>query len=102
MFQDHLVSCMQLCICKYLERQAQLEDETEEGEPPAIIKEVKDILQSLVDRMCLSELDDFELNRSSDFSTSSVGQKNRLYAKLVMGTYEVGFIIFSGVMTFDH
>ena len=95
MFQDHLLSCIQLCVCKYLERQAQSEDEkddTEEGEPPAIIKEAKDILHSLVDRMCLSELDDFELNKSSDFSTSSVGQKNRLFAKLAMGTYEVGLV----------
>ncbi len=75
--------CLQLCVCHYLER-----DEDDE-EPPEIIGEVQRTLSSLVTRMIASELDDFELNKSSDFSTSSVGQKNRLFAQLAMGTYEV-------------
>ncbi|XP_064381889.1 Fanconi anemia group I protein-like isoform X2 [Halichondria panicea] len=79
---DHLVCCLQLCVCHYLER-----DEDDE-EPPEIIGEVQRTLSSLVTRMIASELDDFELNKSSDFSTSSVGQKNRLFAQLAMGTYE--------------
>ncbi len=78
--------CLQLCVCHYLEH-----DEDNE-EPPEIIGKVQRTLSSLVMRMIASELDDFELNRSSDFSSSSsVGQKNRLFAQLAMGTYEVGF-----------
>ena len=76
--------CVQLCICHYLDKQ---EDSDEEA--PTIIEEVRQMLTSLVGRMVASELDDFELNRSSDFSTSSVGQKNRLFAQIAMGTYEV-------------
>ncbi len=79
-FQDQLVCCLQLCTSRYLER---------DEEAPEIIDKVQETLSSLVTRMISSELEDFELNRSSDFSTSSVGQKNRLFAQLAMGTYEV-------------
>ena len=77
--------CIQLCVCHYLQQQ----EDSDDGEAPAIIGEVQQMLTSLVERMVASELDDFELNRSSDFSTSSVGQKNRLFAQIAMGTYEV-------------
>lgn len=79
-FQDQLVCCLQLCISHYMER---------DEEAPEIMDEVQRTLSSLVTRMISSELEDFELNKSSDFSASSVGQKNRLIAQLAMGTYEV-------------
>lgn len=41
-------------------------------------------------------------DRSADFSTgSSVGQKNRIFAKLVMGMYEVGSPLSVGVLCID-
>ncbi|XP_048472034.1 Fanconi anemia group I protein-like [Rhincodon typus] len=40
--------------------------------------------------MIKSELEDFELDKSADFSiTSNVGIKNNIYAALVLGVYEV-------------
>jgi hypothetical protein len=59
-------------------------------EVPEVIESAKNILGSTVERMVKAELEDFELDKSSDFSSGSgVGQKNRTSAKLVMGMYEV-------------
>uniref|UniRef100_A0A3Q3A1Z5 FA complementation group I n=1 Tax=Kryptolebias marmoratus TaxID=37003 RepID=A0A3Q3A1Z5_KRYMA len=48
------------------------------------------ILDSTTRRMIKCELEDFELDKSAEFSMgSSVGVKNNIYAVLVMGVYEV-------------
>ncbi|KAJ8393160.1 hypothetical protein AAFF_G00068430 [Aldrovandia affinis] len=61
------------------------EDEDEGGE-----EELQAMLQSITRRMMKSELEDFELDKSADFSSSSsVGVKNSLYAALVLDVYEV-------------
>ena len=58
-------------------------------DPPEVIGTAKEVLWSVVERMVKSEPEDFELDKSSDFSPgSSVGQKNRAVAKLVMNIYE--------------
>uniref|UniRef100_A0A8C7K6T2 FA complementation group I n=1 Tax=Oncorhynchus kisutch TaxID=8019 RepID=A0A8C7K6T2_ONCKI len=44
---------------------------------------------SITRRMIKCELEDFELDKSAEFSLSSVGVKNSIYAVLVMGVYEV-------------
>lgn len=81
------MKCLQLCVTKFLEQE---EDSDEVREIPPIIEEAQDILQSLVERMAKSEPEDFELDKSSDVTaSSSVGQKNRSVARLVMGVYEV-------------
>lgn len=83
-----LVEALQLCFCKFSDWQAKMEEE-EGGETPEVMVSVEEILQSLVDRMAKSEPEDFELDKSSDFSHGScVGQKNRALAGLVMGVYE--------------
>ena len=77
-----------MCISKFTEWQevGASADEV----PPEIITSAKEILQSLVDRMMKSEPEDFELDKSSDFTQErSVGQKNRAMAGVVMGVYEV-------------
>ena len=57
------------------------------------MREAHDILQSLTERMGKSDPEDFELDKLSDCSsTSSIGQKNRTLAKIVMGVYEVKVI----------
>uniref|UniRef100_UPI0037E9ACE8 Fanconi anemia group I protein n=1 Tax=Semicossyphus pulcher TaxID=241346 RepID=UPI0037E9ACE8 len=63
------------------------EDEEEEG---GYQSELQTILESMTRRMIKSELEDFELDKSAEFSMgSSVGVKNNIYAVLVMGVYEV-------------
>uniref|UniRef100_A0A4W6EFY2 FA complementation group I n=1 Tax=Lates calcarifer TaxID=8187 RepID=A0A4W6EFY2_LATCA len=52
--------------------------------------ELQTILESMTRRMIKCELEDFELDKSAEFSLgSSVGVKNNIYAVLVMGVYEV-------------
>ncbi len=96
MLQDVLLQCMQLCVFKYWEWQDKLEERMEGAgeeagplETPEVIGIAKGVLSSVVERMIKSEPEDFELDKSSDFSSgSSVGQKNRVMAKLVMNIYE--------------
>ena len=96
MLQDVLLQCMQLCVFKYWEWQDKLEEHMEEegegeGPPeiPEVIRTAKEVLSSVVSRMVKSEPEDFELDKSSDLTpASSVGQKNRVMAKLVMNIYE--------------
>ena len=101
-FQDHLIQCLQLCTSKYSQwdtRREETEDNEAGGETPEVIEEAQDILQSMIERMAKSELEDFELDKSSDFSVaSSVGQKNRAFARLVMGIYEVYVVCLSEKM----
>lgn len=88
---------MQLCVFKYTEWQDKAAEQLEEEEPgpssletPEVLESAKTVLSSLVDRMGKSEPEDFELDKSSDFSAgSSIGQKNRVLARLVMNIYEV-------------
>ena len=82
-----MVRCLQLCITKFSEWE---EESDEEREIPAVIEDAQDILQSLIERMGKSDPEDFELDKSSDFTaTSSVGQRNKTLAKMIMGVYEV-------------
>lgn len=82
-----MIQCLQLCITKFSEWQ---DTSSEDRKIPPVIEEAQDILQSLVERMGKCDLEDFELDKSSDFTTTgSVGQKNRNIAKIVMGIYEV-------------
>ena len=82
-----MVRCLQLCVTKFSEWE---EESDEEREIPSVIEEAQDILQSLIERMEKSDPEDFELDKSSDFTaTTSVGQKNKTVAKMMMGVYEV-------------
>ncbi|KAK1887817.1 Fanconi anemia group I protein like [Dissostichus eleginoides] len=59
-------------------------------EPLAHLLSCTTILESMTRRMIKSELEDFELDKSAEFSIgSSVGVKNSIYAVLVMGVYEI-------------
>ncbi|KAK1160832.1 Fanconi anemia group I protein-like isoform X1 [Acipenser oxyrinchus oxyrinchus] len=87
----HLLSCVVHCFLWYRELQCHnLHEEEEEEEEEGIQEDLENILDSLSRRMIKSELEDFELDKSADFSLSSnVGVKNNIYAVLVMGVYEV-------------
>ncbi|XP_031716933.1 Fanconi anemia group I protein isoform X2 [Anarrhichthys ocellatus] len=93
----HLVSCTVHCLLwlQNMRRSANPnaddsgeEDDDDEGE--GYQSELQTILESMTRRMIKSELEDFELDKSAEFSTaSSVGVKNNIYAVLVMGVYEI-------------
>uniref|UniRef100_A0A3Q3XBG5 Uncharacterized protein n=1 Tax=Mola mola TaxID=94237 RepID=A0A3Q3XBG5_MOLML len=66
------------------------DSDNDEEEEEGYQSELQTILESMTRRMIKSELEDFELDKSAEFSMgSSVGVKNNIYAALVMGVYEV-------------
>ncbi|XP_078113590.1 Fanconi anemia group I protein isoform X2 [Sander vitreus] len=92
----HLVSCTVHCLLwlQNMRRTANPKDgdsdEEEEEEEEGYQSELQTILESMTRRMIKSELEDFELDKSAEFSVgSSVGVKNSIYAVLVMGVYEI-------------
>ncbi|XP_054887143.1 Fanconi anemia group I protein [Poeciliopsis prolifica] len=93
----HLVSCTVHCLT-WLRNTHQAtnlnmddsDDEKEEEEDEGYKSELQTILESMTRRMIKCELEDFELDKSAEFSLgSNVGVKNNIYAVLVMGLYEV-------------
>uniref|UniRef100_A0AAQ5YBY8 FA complementation group I n=1 Tax=Amphiprion ocellaris TaxID=80972 RepID=A0AAQ5YBY8_AMPOC len=92
----HLVSCTVHCLMwlqnmrQSAQRNADNSDEEDEEEEEGYQSDLQAILESMTRRMIKSELEDFELDKSAEFSLgSSVGVKNNIYAVLVMGVYEV-------------
>ncbi|KAM6426593.1 Fanconi anemia group I protein [Liasis olivaceus] len=90
----HLLCCIQHCLAWYKNvltvRQQAEEEEEEEEEDRSFQQELDEMLESITRRMIKSELEDFELDKSADFSQSTgVGLKNNIYAILVMGICEV-------------
>ncbi|NXF86313.1 FANCI protein, partial [Eubucco bourcierii] len=89
----HLLCCIQHCLAWY-KSTARLcrgdEEEEEEEEEEGFEQNFEEMLESVTRRMIKSELEDFELDKSADFSLSSgVGVKNNIYALQVMGICEV-------------
>ncbi|XP_019359617.1 PREDICTED: Fanconi anemia group I protein [Gavialis gangeticus] len=91
----HLLSCIQHCLAWYKSTMHMCpgpveEDDDEEEDSVGFLENLEEILDSITRRMIKSELEDFELDKSADFSQSSgVGVKNNIYAILVMGVCEV-------------
>lgn len=88
---DHLLSCIQHCLAWYKSKVIPLQQgEEREEEEEGLYHELDDMLESITIRMIKSELEDFELDKSADFSqSSSVGIKNNICACLIMGVCEV-------------
>uniref|UniRef100_A0A7N6C156 FA complementation group I n=1 Tax=Anabas testudineus TaxID=64144 RepID=A0A7N6C156_ANATE len=93
----HLISCTVHCLLWLQTMRRSVnpnagdsDDDEEEEEQEGYQSELQTILDSMTRRMIKSELEDFELDKSAEFSMgSSVGVKNNIYAVLVMGVYEV-------------
>ncbi|KAG8516321.1 Fanconi anemia group I protein, partial [Galemys pyrenaicus] len=86
---DHLLCCVHHCLAWYKSRAVPLQQEDEEDEE-GFYRDLDDTLESITTRMIKSELEDFELDKSADFSQSSAtGIKNGICASLVMGVCEV-------------
>ncbi|KAB0398356.1 hypothetical protein E2I00_019110, partial [Balaenoptera physalus] len=87
---DCLLCCIQHCLAWYKSRVMPLQQEEEEEEEEGFYQDLDDMLESITSRMIKSELEDFELDKSSDFSQSTgIGIKNNICASLVMGVCEV-------------
>ncbi|TSK45830.1 Fanconi anemia group I protein [Bagarius yarrelli] len=88
----HLLSCTIHCLLWYQSVQdpSSNESDDEEEDEEGFQDELHAIMESVTRRMIKSELEDFELDKSAEFSmASSVGVKNNVYALLVTGVYEV-------------
>ncbi|XP_062944841.1 Fanconi anemia group I protein isoform X1 [Cynocephalus volans] len=86
---DHLLCCIQHCLAWYKSKVISLQQGDEEEEE-GFYQDLDDMLESITNRMIKSELEDFELDKSTDFSQSTdIGIKNNICAFLVMGVCEV-------------
>ncbi|KAM6409812.1 Fanconi anemia group I protein [Rhynochetos jubatus] len=88
----HLLCCIQHCLAWYKSTASlcQGAEDEEEEEDVGFEQNFEEMLESVTRRMIKSELEDFELDKSADFSLSSgVGIKNNIYALQVMGICEV-------------
>ncbi|KAM9352409.1 Fanconi anemia group I protein [Symphorus nematophorus] len=93
----HLVSCTVHCLLWLLNIRRSAnpnaddsDDDGDDEEEEGYQSELQTILESMTRRMIKCELEDFELDKSAEFSMgSSVGVKNNIYAVLVMGLYEI-------------
>ncbi|XP_068131301.1 Fanconi anemia group I protein [Hyperolius riggenbachi] len=91
----HLLSSIHNCLSWYNQRSSLmqergLEDEDDDDDYVACRKEIDEILESITRRMIKCDLEEFELDKSADFSTNTgVGMKNHTYAVLVMEVCEV-------------
>ncbi|XP_074736426.1 Fanconi anemia group I protein [Strix uralensis] len=88
----HLLCCIQHCLAWYNStvHLCQGADDDDEEEDVGFEQNFEEMLESVTRRMIKSELEDFELDKSADFSLSSgVGVKNNIYAIQVMGICEV-------------
>ncbi|XP_023568100.1 Fanconi anemia group I protein, partial [Octodon degus] len=85
---DYLLCCIEHCLAWYKSTVMPLKQGDEEDE--GFYQELDDMLESITNRMIKSELEDFELDKSADFSQSTgTGTKNSICASLVMGICEV-------------
>ncbi|KAM4826425.1 Fanconi anemia group I protein isoform 1-T2 [Thomomys bottae] len=87
---DHLLCCTQHCLSWYKNAVLPLQRGDADEEEDGVYQELDDMLGSITSRMVKSELEDFELDKSADFSQSTdTGIKNHMCAHLVMGVCEV-------------
>lgn len=56
------MQCLQMCVSEFIKREGKGAEQGEEsGGLPEPVEEAQDVLQSLVDRMAETSLEDFEL-----------------------------------------
>eukprot|EP01103_Thecamoeba_quadrilineata_P001121 TRINITY_DN1099_c0_g1_i2.p1 TRINITY_DN1099_c0_g1~~TRINITY_DN1099_c0_g1_i2.p1 ORF type:complete len:816 (-),score=173.64 TRINITY_DN1099_c0_g1_i2:14-2461(-) len=77
----HLLQTLQRCVIL----------ESKRSTPSELAQKASDTLQSLTSRLIKTNLSDFDLDKSSDFTTSREGLTNRETSLLLLGTYQVLF-----------
>ncbi|KAI8733755.1 Fanconi anemia group I protein, partial [Biomphalaria glabrata] len=90
----HLVGCAQQCLRKSQDIQSQKKStETEADDQDGCeetFQKLQNLLVTLTKRVIEAEMEDFELDKSADFSLATgVGVKNNINAILLLGLYEV-------------
>ncbi|KAI8512677.1 hypothetical protein Bbelb_093160 [Branchiostoma belcheri] len=86
----HLLCAMVQCLLKCQQLAGESEESEDDESLAAVQSELSTVLGSLTRRMIKCEMEDFELDKSADFSLSSgVGVKNNIFGILVLGLYEV-------------
>ncbi|XP_019626483.1 PREDICTED: Fanconi anemia group I protein-like [Branchiostoma belcheri] len=86
----HLLCAMVQCLLKCQQLASESEESEDDESLAAVQSELGAVLGSLTRRMIKCEMEDFELDKSADFSMSSgVGVKNNIFGILVLGLYEV-------------
>ncbi|KAH9520145.1 hypothetical protein Btru_060124 [Bulinus truncatus] len=96
MLMAHLVGCAQQCLRKSLDIKSQKksldnpDDEQDLNDDAQAVQNLQNILVNLTKRIIEAEMEDFELDKSADFSLATgVGVKNNINAILLLGLYEV-------------
>ncbi|XP_070540770.1 Fanconi anemia group I protein-like [Ptychodera flava] len=85
----HLICCITQSLLWLDNTSNQGDEGDDEDEGSGAKEELEEMMESLMRRMIKSEMEDFELDKSADFSlSSSVGIKNNIFAIVVMGVYE--------------
>ena len=65
--QDQLVHCLQMCLSEFMrQREKGVEQGAESDDLPEPVQEARDVLESLMERMIDTQLDDFELVRERE------------------------------------
>ncbi|CAB3981776.1 Fanconi anemia group I -like [Paramuricea clavata] len=88
----HLLCLLQQSLVRSLKNSEQDERMDEDGEEELnyFTEKLQELFTSLTQRMNKSELEDFELDKSADYSMANgVGIKNNIFACLVLGILEV-------------
>ncbi|OCT89735.1 FA complementation group I L homeolog isoform X1 [Xenopus laevis] len=89
----HLLCCIHHCLQWYkssLQQHRNPDEDDDDDDQTGCQQDLNDIMESITRRMIKCDLEDFELDKSADFSLASgVGVKNNIYAVLVMGICEV-------------
>ncbi|CAL1526134.1 unnamed protein product, partial [Lymnaea stagnalis] len=92
---SHLVGCAQQCLresIKILSNTSPTDDddEPESSREPHGVEELQNILETMTKRIIKADMEDFELDKSADFSLATgVGVRNNIFAILLLGLYEV-------------
>ncbi|XP_046850469.1 Fanconi anemia group I protein-like isoform X2 [Xenia sp. Carnegie-2017] len=89
----HLLCLLsQTVIVSFNEEEEEKEEVADDGIENLnnLMKKIRDILNSLTQRMKRSDLEDFQLDKLADYSmTNGVGVKNNIFACIVLGVLEV-------------
>nr|XP_054766661.1 Fanconi anemia group I protein-like [Lytechinus pictus] len=96
----HLLQCLVQCLtrCKMMpssrrrgeDWDEETSDDDDDVDKEEALERLEKMMESLMDRMVACELEDFHVDKSADFSTTSgVGLRNNLFAILLLGINEV-------------
>jgi Fanconi anemia group I protein len=85
----HLIQCIYHCLHCFLE-----ENKAADNSEGSSYAQLLQTCEDLQERLLKSELDDFGLDKTAEYSLSSpLGHRNQLMAHLLIGTFEVSKVL---------